>query len=106
MTASQSQVRYEAISRFPVVERDLAVLIGRDQAVGPILETITRAGQPLLKAVQVFDLYEGKGIDPSKKSVAFGLRFGSDRTLRDNDVDRAVSKVLKALEGDFDAQLR
>ncbi len=106
LTSNRSNVRYETISRFPIVERDIAVLVSKDQAVGPILESIARAGQPLLKDVFVFDLYEGKGIDPLKKSVAFGLRFGSDRTLRDNDVDEAVAKVLKAIENEFDAQLR
>lgn len=106
LVSGQSNVRYQAVSRFPTVERDIAVLVGKDQAVGPMLESTLRAGQPLMKEAFVFDLYAGKGVDPSQKSVAFGLRFGSDRTLRDNDVDQAVSKVLKALEGEFDAQLR
>jgi phenylalanyl-tRNA synthetase beta chain len=106
LASERVRVRYEPISRFPIVERDIALVIDRSQGVGPMVEAIQRAGQPLLKEVLVFDLYEGKGIDPSKKSVAFGLRFGSDRTLRDNEVDKAVSNVLKATERDFDAQLR
>jgi phenylalanyl-tRNA synthetase beta chain len=71
-----------------------------------MLEAIRRAGQPLLQDVTVFDVYEGENVGAKQKSVAFGLSLGADRTLRDKDVDKTVSKVLKALESDFNAKLR
>ncbi|NQV71559.1 phenylalanine--tRNA ligase subunit beta [bacterium] len=106
LNSTNGTPRYVAVSRFPVVERDIAVVVEKSQAVGPMIEKITTAGSPLLSEALVFDVYEGKGIEDSQKSVAFGLRFAADRTLRDNEVDQAVSKVLKALEQEFGAQLR
>jgi phenylalanyl-tRNA synthetase beta chain len=97
---------FQAISRFPIVERDIAVVVPSTQPAGPMLETIRRAAGDLLKKVFVFDFYEGKHVGEGNKSLAFGLRLGADRTLRDKDVDKVMSRVLKALEREFDAKLR
>ena len=86
--------------------RGIAVVVDAAQPAGPMLESIRRAGQPLLKDVTVFDVYEGENVGAKQKSVAFGLSLGAERTLRDKDVDKTVSKVLKALESDFNAKLR
>lgn len=106
LVSDHLRVRYLAVSRHPVVERDIAVVVDATQPAGPMLEAIRRAGQPLLKDVTVFDVYEGENVGAKQKSVAFGLSLGADRTLRDKDVDKTVSKVLKALESDFNAKLR
>jgi phenylalanyl-tRNA synthetase beta chain len=100
------RTRFQAVSRFPIVERDIAVVVKRAQPAGPMLAAIQRAGQPLLKEALVFDLYEGEHVADDEKSIAFGLRFGADRTLRDKDVDKAVNKVLGALKHQFEARLR
>ncbi len=97
---------FQAISRFPIVERDIAVVVPSTQPAGPMLEAIRRAAGDLLKKVFVFDFYEGKHVGEGNKSLAFGLRLGADRTLRDKDVDKVMSRVLKALEREFDAKLR
>jgi len=96
---------YEPVSRFPVVDRDLAVLVHADQPVGPMQETIRAAGD-LLRRVDVFDVYEGEGIDEDAKSVAFTLRFGADRTLTDEEVDDQIDHIVEALERTHDATLR
>jgi len=100
------QRRYRPFSRFPEVDRDLAVLVDRDQPVGPLLETIREAGGELLRHVGIFDLYEGERIPSGKKSVAFSLRFGADRTLTDEEVDARVEAIVRELERRFGAQLR
>lgn len=97
---------FTPVSRFPVVERDLAVLVHTDQAVGPLLETIRTEGTPLLQEVSVFDIYEGEGIPSDQKSVAVSLRFGADRTLTDEEVDAQVSAIVGALEQTYNAELR
>ena len=97
---------YQTISRSPVAERDIAVVVRRDQAVGPMVATIEEAGRPLLRQVGVFDLYEGQRIDPGKKSVAFSLRFGADRTLNDAEVDQCVAAIVKQLGQAYQAVLR
>ena len=99
-------VRYAPISRFPSVERDLAVLVDDAQSVGPIQETIRAAAGSLLQSVRVFDLYRGERIEAGHKSVAFALRFAADRTLRDEEVDGRMRKVVAALGHAHGARLR
>ena len=54
-----------------------------------------------------FDVYEGKGIDPKRKSLAIGLTFrDQSRTLGDEDVNQAVQQVIDSLEKNYNAQLR
>lgn len=98
--------RYEAISRFPTVERDLALVLDSGQPVGPLAQTIRRAGGPLLQEVRLFDLYTGDRIEDGKKSAAFSLVFGADRTLRDKEVDGRVKKIVRSLEHQHGATLR
>ncbi len=97
---------YQAISRYPVADRDIAVVVRHDQAVGPMVATIEEAGRPLLRQVGVFDLYEGERIDPGKKSVAFSLRFGADRNLTDAEVAERVAAIVKQLGQAYEAVLR
>ena len=96
----------EPVSRFPVVERDLAVLVAEDQPVGPLLDTIREHGAPLLQSADVFDLYAGEGIPDGQTSVAFTLRFGADRTLTDDEVDAVIDATVDALARGFEATLR
>ena len=99
-------LRYEPISRFPAVDRDLAVVVGDTQPVGPMLTTIRETAGPLLQSARLFDLYRGGRIGGGQKSVAFALRFLAGRTLRDEEVDGRIRKVVKALEREYGAQLR
>ncbi len=98
--------RYTPVSRFPTVERDLAVLVSTDQPVGPLLSTLRAKGRPLLQDVRVFDIYTGEGISEDQKSVAIGLRFGANRTLKDHEVDALVQSMLDVLEKQHGATLR
>ena len=97
---------YEPVSRVPVVDRDLAVLVHTDQPVGPLQDTIRDAGAPLLRRVDVFDVYAGEGIEEGAKSVAFTLRFGANRTLTDEEVDAQIDVIVDRLEDDHGARLR
>lgn len=97
---------YEEISRFPTVARDLAVVIVRSAPVGDVVDTIREAAGQLLIDVDVFDIYEGEGIEPGKRSVGFTLTFGAERTLVDDEVDRAINDVVDALAAHWKAELR
>ena len=104
--ASRLHRRFVPVSRYPVVERDLAVVVDRSQPVGPLMEAIRTAAGDLLQDVDVFDLYEGEHIGEGRKSVAFSLRFGADRTLLDDEVDERVRSAVEALRRDHGAELR
>ena len=97
---------YRGVSRYPVVERDIAVAVDRTEPAGSMMETIREAGGPLLRRVDIFDLYEGERVGAGKKSVAFALRFGADRTLTDAEVDERVAAIVGALERLHGAELR
>ena len=77
-----------------------------DQPVGDLLDAMLSAGGKLLKHVHVFDIYQGEQIERGKKSIAFGLRFGADRTLKDKEVDRSVNSIVESLKKNFGAELR
>ena len=62
---------------------------------------------PLLKNLELFDVYKGQGIDPSKKSFSLGLIFqSSEGTLTDKEVDDSVDLIVNRLHDVFEAQLR
>ena len=102
----RQSISFKDFSRFPVVERDLAVLVEASQAVGDLIQEMVKAGGKLLKDVSVFDVYQGEQVEDGKKSIAFGLRFGANRTLKDKEVDRSVDSIVKSLNTNFDADLR
>ena len=98
--------RYQPISRFPAVTRDISLLVDRTVTAGEMLSSIRAAGSRLLQEVTIFDLYAGDGVDRGKQSIAFSLRFGAQRTLRDREVDAAIHKIVHALHEQHGAQLR
>ena len=99
LNAQVEELVYTAVPRFPAMTRDIALELDRATAAGEIVSIIKGAGTKLLKDVKVFDVYEGEKMTPGKKSVAFSLTyFDPERTLTDEEVVAAHSKVLKALE--------
>ncbi len=97
---------YQALSRYPVVQRDLAFVVDKDQEVGPLAGAIRAAGSDLLAHTSLFDVYEDERVGATRKSVAFALEFRANRTLRDEEVDASVTKIVAALASEFGAELR
>ncbi|MCI8621741.1 MAG: hypothetical protein HFJ50_08780 [Clostridia bacterium] len=60
-----------------------------------------------LKEIEVFDVYEGKGIDESKKSLAYSLTFSSnDKTLTDEEINPLLDKIVENVKKEYNAELR
>jgi phenylalanyl-tRNA synthetase beta chain len=97
---------FRPVSRFPVVERDLAVVVDEKQKAGDLLRTVTHEAGDLLLSAEIFDVYRGKGIADHKKSIALSVRFGADRTLTDAEVDGVVSRLISALKERHGGELR
>jgi phenylalanyl-tRNA synthetase beta chain len=92
-------VKYAPLPTFPASERDLALLVGNDVPSSQVEATVLDTAGALLEAVWPFDVYAGKGVPEGSRSVAFRLRFrAADRSVTDAEVDRAVERVLRALE--------
>lgn len=99
--------RFQPLPRFPVLLRDLAFVLSRDVSVGLVQKEIRAAGQPLLRHVELFDLYAGEQVPEGKKSVAFGLEFSAnDRTLNQEEVDSILQRIIHRMEKSFEATLR
>lgn len=100
-------ISFEPLPKFPGVERDLAVVVDEKVPAGFLLETIKEAGAPLLQEAAVFDVYQGKGIEQGKKSVAFSLLFRHpERTLTDEEVGEVHQRILERLAQKWQAVLR
>ena len=98
---------YKALPRFPAVTRDIAVVADRDITVGEIEKTIRAAGGELLRDVRLFDVYEGPGILPGKRSTAYSMTLRSDEgTLTDDHADEVMTNVLTALREKLGAERR
>ena len=78
-----------------------------ETAAGALCDTITAQAGNLLADLTVFDVYQGKGIETGRKSIAFGLILqDSSRTLTDDDVEVVQNSVTSALKDEFGANLR
>lgn len=98
---------YEPVSKFPLVIRDLSILVDAGLPVGTILEELRTAGWAVVQSVTLFDLYQGVGIPEGKKSLAFRVLFqDTQRTLTDAKVDQVMQEMRARLGECFGAQLR
>lgn len=102
------QKRYAALPRFPVVARDLAVIVDEAVQAASMKEAILRAPtQTLIEDVELFDVFKGKGVPEGKKSMAYSFTLRAvDRTLTEEDIREAVDAILGALQLEFAAVLR
>jgi phenylalanyl-tRNA synthetase beta chain len=98
---------YRPLSRFPLVRRDLSLVVARDTPAAAVLECIAGQAGEVLQEARLFDLYCGEGLDTAEKSIAIGLIFqGISSTLIDEEVDAFVERVLIRLQGTLGARLR
>ncbi|BBP64348.1 phenylalanine--tRNA ligase beta subunit [Pseudomonas sp. Cab53] len=99
--------KFQELSRFPEVRRDLALLADREVAASAVLDVIRENAGEWLTDLRLFDVYQGKGIDPHRKSLAVGLTWQHpSRTLNDDEVNTATQNILTSLETRLNATLR
>ncbi|KMM79202.1 phenylalanine--tRNA ligase subunit beta [Pseudomonas deceptionensis] len=99
--------KFHELSRFPEVRRDLALLADRDVAASAVLDVIRENAGEWLTDLRLFDVYQGKGIDPHRKSLAVGLTWQHpSRTLNDDEVNTTTQNILTSLEKRLNATLR
>ena len=101
------KMKYKELSKFPVVKKDIAVLVNKEVPAQELLKTIKNNGGKLLQESKVFDLYDGKGIPEGKKSIAFSVTLGdANKTLTDEEVNKVMEKVIAGLQSKHGAELR
>ena len=100
-------IKYESVSIYPTVERDLSILIDSMVPFGQINETIQKNAGKSLVYSRLYDIYEGKSIASGKKSLTFRLVFqNKTRTLTEKEIDKDFRRILKGLEDAYNATLR
>jgi len=98
---------YRPLSRFPLLRRDLSLVVARDTPAAAVLECIAGQAGEVPQEARLFDLYCGEGVDTDEKSLAIGLIFqGISSTLLDEEVDAFVERVLIRLRQVLGARLR
>ena len=95
------EIRYKGITNFPVVSRDISLVMPKDVPVGRLEEIIDKRGGRLVESYKLFDIYEGSQIKEGHKSVAYSISFrAKDRTLTDEDVNPVMDKIFADLEAE------
>ena len=99
--------KFSELSKFPETRRDLALIAGVDVASSSVLELIRDNAGEWLTDLRLFDVYQGKGIDPDRKSLAVGLTWQHpSRTLTDDEVNATLQSILTSLEQRLNTTLR
>ena len=98
---------FKALPQFPAIRRDVAMLVDESVSYDDVIRTVKKAKANFLQSVSIFDVFRGKGIPEGKKSVAYAFVYRDrERTLKDDEVTAAHTKVVERLKQDTAAEIR
>ncbi len=98
---------FTQLPRFPVVERDLALVVDKSVPHESVLEEFYRAKASFLRSADLFDIYTGDQIGEGKKSLAYRLYFmADDHTLSQGEIDNSVRLIIQQVASVFNASIR
>ena len=101
------KVEITDLPKFPIVRRDLSLLLDEQITFAELAETARRAEKKLLRDVTLFDVYEGKNLPAGKKSYALSFYLqDTERTMSDKQIDAIMAKIRKSIEDTHGASLR
>jgi len=101
------ECEYQPICQYPAAVRDLAVLVPLEVKVVDVLNKINASGGPLVRDVDLFDIYEGEELPEGKKNLAFHIIYqAEDRTLSAEEIDKIHQKIIESLEKDPEWEVR
>ena len=104
---AEKRVSYASLSKYPSIRRDISIIVEADLPVANVINCIKTAAPDTFHNLELFDVYQGEGIDLGKKSLALGLTFqGTSSTLTDEEADAAVRGILDLLQSQFGAIMR
>jgi phenylalanyl-tRNA synthetase beta chain len=105
---NQTTPRYQPISKFPQIRRDLSFLVANEISALDIEKTVRKTvNVEQLKSFDIFDVYKGGNIPADKKSMAIALTLQDDqRTMVDSEINMIISAIIKKLEENFAIILR
>ena len=107
INAAETKIKFTEISKFPLVDRDLAMLIPKNMPYRQIQEQVKKLKLKQLKEVRLFDIFESEKLGAGKKSLAVNFIFGDDeKTLTDKEIDGWMNKIMATLEKELNAEIR
>ena len=99
--------KYVEVPKFPAALRDIAMVVAEEVEVGTIQKIMEKKAKKILERVTLFDVYRSEKLGENKKSVAFELTFRiPERTLTDEEVNKAMQDIITGLEQEVGANLR
>ncbi|MBN2237062.1 MAG: phenylalanine--tRNA ligase subunit beta, partial [Bacteroidales bacterium] len=103
----QLDVQYKEVPKFPIVRRDLALVLDKTVKFETIEQLAFKNENRLLKAVNLFDIYEGKELGEGKKSysISFFLQ-NTEKTLEDKQIDKMMKRFIQVYEQELGAIIR
>lgn len=105
--ATETKIHFKKLSKFPFVERDLALVVSEELPAQAIEKAIWAEKSPWIQAVHLFDLFRGGSLPSGSKSVAFTIRYAShQKTLTHEEVNTLHERLTKSLAEELHAQLR
>lgn len=103
----KNNLTYREISKFPAVQRDLAIIVDKQIDYSDIENTIKENNISSLKNIKLFDIFESEKIGVDKKSMAVNFTFSDEtKTLADSDTDSMMKKIILSLEKHLKATIR
>lgn len=100
-------LKYKEISKYPIVEKDVAFVVKKDVPSDTIKNQIRKSGGRLLSSIDVFDVYVGDKVASDEKSIAYNLKFEDQtRTLTEEEVMASFNKIIKDVEEQLNAKVR
>jgi phenylalanyl-tRNA synthetase beta chain len=104
---SKNRVMMEQITRFPAMQRDIAMVVDKQVKAAQVLEVIRRYGGEMLQKADIFDIYTGEQVPEGYKSLAFELIFQSEqRTLTEAEVSSKMDDIREGLQDQLQASFR
>ena len=106
LAAKQTKAVIE-ISKYPAVQRDIAMIVAKDLAWEEVQQTVQKIKLNKLQDIKLFDIFESDKLGAGKKSVAVNFTFlDEEKTLTDKEIDGWMSKIMTSLEKDLQAEIR
>ncbi|MCL1050603.1 phenylalanine--tRNA ligase subunit beta [Shewanella abyssi] len=97
----------QTVSKFPANRRDIAIVVDDSVAAEDVVKLIRKVGENQLVGINLFDVYQGKGVVEGKKSLAIALLLQDNtRTLEEKEIAEMVDVVVSSLKAEFNASLR
>lgn len=107
LSVVSSKIKFAEISKYPIVKRDLALLLKNDVTFAEVYKTVKLVDKNLISDVSLFDVYEGDKLPEGTKSYAISIKLqDKEKTLTDVQIDKIMSKIQKQLQTEVGAELR